>query len=62
MTKRPGTSPNSTTAARARQDRIGDQLRKLYDDVAHEPVPEDFLKLLQSADDQDEADEAEGES
>ncbi len=33
-----------------RRDQIGDQLRKLYNDVAEEPVPDEFLKLLQDAD------------
>ncbi len=33
-----------------RRKRIGDKLRQLYDDVANEPVPDDFLKLLRDAD------------
>ncbi|MAP95636.1 MAG: hypothetical protein CMK07_11860 [Ponticaulis sp.] len=35
---------------RSRQKRIGNQLRRLYDNVATEPVPDDFLKLLEEAD------------
>ncbi len=35
---------------RARQRRIGSQLRRLYDDVASEPIPDDFLSLLEQAD------------
>ncbi len=35
---------------RARRKRLGDQLKRLYDDVANEPVPDDFLKLLEQAD------------
>ena len=31
-------------------DRIGERLRKLYQDVASEPVPDAFMKLLESAD------------
>lgn len=33
-----------------RQAKIGQKLRQLYDDVANEPVPDDFLKLLEQAD------------
>jgi hypothetical protein len=33
-------------AARARQRAIGRELRRMYDDVVQEPVPEDFLELL----------------
>ena len=35
-------------AIRARQRAIGRELRRMYDDVAQEPVPEDFLDLLRS--------------
>ncbi|NBC21221.1 MAG: RNA polymerase subunit sigma-70 [Alphaproteobacteria bacterium] len=43
-------------------DRIGDQLRRLYDDVANEPIPEEFLKLLEEADtDPEDADRKDGE-
>lgn len=35
---------------RVRQKRIGDQLRRLYDDVTSEPVPDEFLNLLEQAD------------
>lgn len=31
------------------QDKIGQNLRKIYDDVLNEPVPEDFLNLLSDA-------------
>lgn len=30
---------------------IGNRLKKLYEDVASEPVPDEFLKLLEDADD-----------
>ena len=33
-----------------RQKRIGDQLRRLYDEVTEEAVPEEFLNLLEQAD------------
>lgn len=35
---------------KVRQKRIGDQLRRLYDDVTNEPVPDEFLSLLEQAD------------
>ena len=35
-----------TRLDRAIQDRIGRELRKLYDEVLHEPVPEKLLALL----------------
>ena len=37
-------------AIRARQRAIGRELRRMYDDVAQEPVPDDFLDLLQQID------------
>ncbi|HEY0266651.1 MAG TPA: NepR family anti-sigma factor [Rhizomicrobium sp.] len=37
-------------AIRARQRAIGRELRRLYDDVAQEPVPEDFMDLLRQID------------
>lgn len=35
---------------RSRQKRIGNQLRRLYEDVATESIPDDFLRLLEEAD------------
>lgn len=35
-----------TAAAEA----LGDRLRTMFDDVVDEPVPDDFLKLLEQAD------------
>jgi hypothetical protein len=37
---------DKTVAARARQRVIGRELRRMYDEVVQEPVPEDFLALL----------------
>lgn len=37
-------------AIRARQRAIGRELRRMYDDVAKETVPEDFLDLLKKID------------
>ena len=38
------------TDRKRRGDRLGEQLRRLYDDVTHENVPDDFLRLLEQAD------------
>jgi len=40
-------------AIKARQRAIGRELRRVYDDVAQEPVPDDFLDLLRKIDSQD---------
>ena len=37
-------------AIRARQRAIGRELRRMYDDVAQEPVPDDFMDLLKQID------------
>src|SRR5262245_18831203 len=37
-------------AARARQRAIGRELRRMYDEVVQEPVPDDFLDLLKKID------------
>jgi hypothetical protein len=37
-------------AARERQRVIGRELRKMYDEVVQEPVPEDFLTILKKID------------
>ena len=38
---------------KARQRAIGRELRRIYDDVAQEPVPDDFLDLLRKMDKQE---------
>ena len=43
-------SREDSVAQRARQRRLGLQLRQLYDDVISEEIPDDFLKLLEEAD------------
>jgi hypothetical protein len=40
-------------AIKSRQRAIGRELRRLYDDVAQEPVPDDFLDLLKKMDRQE---------
>jgi hypothetical protein len=37
-------------AIRARQRAIGRELRRMYDDIAHEQIPDDFLDLLKKID------------
>jgi hypothetical protein len=37
-------------AVRERQRAIGRELRRMYDEVVQEPVPEDFLELLKKID------------
>lgn len=32
------------------KDKIGNSLKKMYDDVVDEPVPDEFLRLLAEAD------------
>jgi hypothetical protein len=39
-------------AVRARQRAIGRELRRMFDDIAQEPVPDEFLDLLKRIDDQ----------
>ena len=38
---------------------IGRELRRMYDDVAQEPVPDDFMDLLRQIDESDERGSAE---
>jgi hypothetical protein len=48
--------PTETARAiRARQRAIGRELRRMYDDVAQEPVPDDFMDLLRQIDEQSDA-------
>lgn len=42
-------------AIRARQRAIGRELRRMYDDVAQEPVPDEFMDLLRQIDEAGEA-------
>ena len=44
-------------AVRARQRAIGRELRRMYDDVAQEAIPDDFMDLLRKI---DEAEESKG--
>ena len=41
-------------AIKSRQRAIGRELRRVYDNIAQEPVPDEFLDLLQKIDRADE--------
>jgi hypothetical protein len=41
---------NEIIDIRARQRAIGRELRRMYDEIAREPIPEDFLELLRQLD------------
>ena len=45
-------------AIKARQRAIGRELRRVYEGVAQEPVPDDFLELLRKMDQQGPDDES----
>lgn len=40
----------SVEEARLRQQALGVKLRQMFDDVVNEPVPDEFLAILQRAD------------
>ena len=46
-----GAKPVEPRVARRRQDAIGRRLRQMYDDVVSEPLPSEFLSILEQADD-----------
>ena len=52
-------NPNSKNlrSARVRQQAIGHELRRLYDSVVQEPVPDEFLELLGKIDAENDAPE-----
>lgn len=50
MDHKSGGGAEDDRSRKLRQKRIGDQLRRLYDEVAQEPVPDEFLSLLEQAD------------
>ena len=41
---------DKAAAIRARQRALGRELRRMYDEVVQEPVPEDFLDILKKID------------
>ncbi|MGH6878330.1 MAG: NepR family anti-sigma factor [Rhizomicrobium sp.] len=50
MTNDQRTDLEKARSVRARQRAIGRELRRIYDNVAKEPVPDDFLDLLHKID------------
>jgi hypothetical protein len=48
--KREEPDREKSVAARARQRAIGRELRRMYDEIVQEPVPDDFLDLLKKID------------
>jgi hypothetical protein len=50
VTKEQRTDREKARNIRARQRAIGRELRRIYDNVAREPVPDDFLELLRKVD------------
>lgn len=54
MSKEQNPNREKARAIRARQRVIGRELRRMYDGVAQEPVPEDFMELLRKMDSQDD--------
>ncbi len=47
-------TPDDKRVLRARQRAIGRELRRFYDGVAEEPIPDDFLELIRKIDDTDD--------
>ena len=61
MSNEPKGDREKNRTIRVRQRAIGRELRRIFDNVVKEPVPEDFLSLLQKMDERDE-DEDEDEN
>ena len=53
MSNEENTGLEKNQAIRSRQRAIGRELRRIYDNVAQEPVPDDFLDLLKKIDEMD---------
>ncbi|MEJ1968083.1 MAG: NepR family anti-sigma factor [Rhizomicrobium sp.] len=50
MSKEQNPNREKARAIRARQRVIGRELRRMYDGVAQEPVPDEFMELLRKMD------------
>ena len=61
LTKDDDQDRDKTRAVRARQRAIGRELRRIYDGVVSEPVPDEFLDLLRQIDDTEDAGDKLGE-
>ncbi len=55
LSKEQNPNREKSRATRARQRAIGRELRRMYDDVAQEPVPDEFLDLLKQIDESGDA-------
>jgi hypothetical protein len=55
VTKEKGPDREKNRVLRARQRAIGRELRRMYDDVAREPVPDEFLDMLRKIDEPGQA-------
>ena len=53
MSKDDDGNGGKSRAVRARQRAIGRELRRMYDGVVNEPVPDEFLDLLRRMDEAD---------
>lgn len=49
-------------AVRARQRALGRELRRMYDEVVQEPIPEEFVDLLRQIDQTDGKNPKKGET
>lgn len=54
LSKDKNSNHEKSRAVRARQQVIGRELRRLYDSVVQEPVPDEFMELLRKMDTPDE--------
>ena len=55
VTKGPTNDRDKARNIRARQRAIGRELRRIYDNVAKEPVPDEFLDLLHKIDETEDS-------
>ena len=55
LSKDDNADSGKSRAIRARQRAIGRELRRMYDGVVNEPVPDDLMDLLRKLDDVDGA-------
>ncbi|MEJ0027453.1 MAG: NepR family anti-sigma factor [Rhizomicrobium sp.] len=55
MSKEQNPNREKARAIRARQRVIGRELRRIYDAVSQEPVPDEFMDLLRRIDAKDES-------
>jgi Anti-sigma factor NepR len=53
LSKEQNPNREKARAVRARQRVIGRELRRIYDGVAQEPVPDEFMDLLRKMDSQE---------